>query len=112
MVTGEEPPEDLLEQVDMYVQLEGMFDSGRQWITSKVQPGLWWALFPDHPLSKVATIVAQLPASTASVERVWSQFAWSIEGRERLHLKSVYHEVYIRCNRHLTPNGMPRSQLQ
>ena len=52
----------------------------------------------DSPLSQLGQRLASLPASQATVERVFSSATFQREGRETMSSESLAKEVYIRVN--------------
>ena len=84
-----------------YMKQDGVYQSAKSWILPSLKPHAYWALFPDNPLSQFATIVAHLPASSASVERVWSAMNCAVASRENLTTENLAKEAFVRFNRHL-----------
>ena len=56
----------------------------------------WTTLFKDDPLSPLGRVMSTLPASQATVERVFSSAQWQCESRGRLSQDLLAKEVYIR----------------
>lgn len=59
---------------------------------------LWTTVLSAEALSPFATILAGLPSSQASVERVFSSASWMVEGRTRLGLFKLSRDVVMRWN--------------
>ncbi len=60
----------------------------------------WKAYMSGTPLSKLGELLSALPASQATVEKVFSSAGWQSEGRENLSSEHLYQEVFIRVNAH------------
>lgn len=84
-----------------FINLTGVYSTGRPWISPTLTPASFWSVFTDTSLSEFALKAAQLPATTASVERVWSHMAQNIHGRERMGLDNLADEVFVSWNAHL-----------
>ena len=59
---------------------------------------LWTTLFPKTSLSPLGKLLAALPCSQNSAERVFSAADWPTDNRERLGFEKLALEVYLRFN--------------
>ena len=58
----------------------------------------WNCAFKDSSMSPIGRILASLPSSQASVERIFSGASWVVDGRERLNAETLFKEVFVRAN--------------
>ena len=58
----------------------------------------WNCAFKDSSMSPIGRILASLPSSQASVERIFSGASWIVDGRERLNAETLFKEVFVRAN--------------
>ena len=87
-----------LDEFVEYQSLSSKYVAGKSWVSNSVGPITFWSLFPDSPLQFFAKCVAMLPASEASVERVFSALSFAADQRERMTIEHLEKEAYIRWN--------------
>lgn len=81
-----------------WVDGTGPWPAARSFFKDETPPQSFWALFKEHSLYPLARLLAPLPASTASVERLWSAAGWLQDGRSSLTAAHFHKEVYVRWN--------------
>ena len=91
-----ETPVPPLEEFMAYQSLSGKNLSGKTWLEKSVGPITFCSLFQDSPLHFFGKCVAMLPASEASVERVFSALSFAADQRERVTIEHLEREAYIR----------------
>ena len=71
--------------------------------SKSLDPAVWWqGHCADEALTPIASRLLLMPASSASNERVWSNFGWThSDKRNRLKNDKVAKEVSVRMNTHL-----------
>ena len=78
-VMGDIPHPEMRGVMD-FLDKEGKFATASVWIGPDCIPSVFWALYKDSDMSPFASVVAQLPTSSASVERLWSSMSFAAEG--------------------------------
>ena len=97
---------DILLNLANYKTREEKFSSDILWestFSPKFNPRTWWAgLLEGEPLSKIASTLLSIPPSSASIERIWSQFsAVHSKSRNRLKNARVNKQIFIKSNYNL-----------
>ena len=93
-------PEDgdaVLAELERFEKGTGLFSSDL--VHKDMFPMTFWKrVFPDSVLASQAAVYCSLPATSASVERVWSAAAYQTQGRERLTTEHLFRELYVKMN--------------